>query len=130
LLFLGQGGGSNPAEKMEIKVDATDNIIENSLFGVFVIPVEFSSGNPPPNTAERFISLEIEDNSYIANFGNNVGVSFQTFQDFGGLDARNSTVIVDDGDGFFPDLQMWTRVHPRTIIYIYWSRMTAMMINL
>jgi hypothetical protein len=98
LLLLGQGGLTNLNAPTSVIVDAEGVIFEGNQTAIRVQP----AGDLVQNTASRFLHLQSKDHMYLGN-STDADVQFQADASSpGGPFVKNSTVIVEDGDGVFP----------------------------
>jgi hypothetical protein len=102
LLVLGQGRHTNPDAPSMVRVDARGNTFQFNMFGIRVQPAFIGA----VNTANRFLSVKVKDNSYSSNLLSNASVTFQHFLPilFPGPYpfAFFSTVSIEDKDSVFP----------------------------
>lgn len=104
LRLVGQGAGLvNPDAPLIMEVVAEGNTFQDSRFSIVVQPVRDAF----LNTARRDLILHVDDNTYIGITPgpgeSDPAVTFHSQGLVAGSLVRDTTIVVEDGDGIFPD---------------------------
>ena len=99
LILVGQTDGfGNPDAPITMDVDVQDVLFERNDPAIRVQP----AFDGTVNTASRNFTVRAQDNTYVANARDTV-VSFRTRGSNQGAFATVTDIVVEDGDGVFPD---------------------------